>query len=92
MTAELDPMVANARIVTPQEAALDVVEYIAMKAMILAARRDGVEAHVMQFPDDVASNFNSEPNKSESWRKTPCAGVPAAIHGLTAEFNQEQHI
>ncbi len=81
MTALIDPLVASARIVAPEEAALNGSELVLMKISLRLARMAGVPLRVVQFPDGVAAMVVGDPNDTEAWLAMLAKVHAAAIAG-----------
>ncbi len=76
-----DPLITSARIVTPEEAALDSAELATMKIMLAVARRAGKPLNFVQFSDGVAIAVQVNPDEGELWYQTLAQAHQAAIRG-----------
>lgn len=81
MTAALDPIIASARIVAPEEAAITSEELALMRIFLGVARLAGTPLHIVQFADGVAAMVAADPNDTGAWQALLTKTHAAAIAG-----------
>ena len=70
MTADMDMLLDTARIVKPEDAAIDQSEMTLMQVMEWIFRAGGVPFNVVQFTDGVTvAIIGWDPSEKEGWRK-----------------------
>lgn len=76
-----EEIVATARIVTPEEAAISREEMLLMRISLEAARLAGVPAHIVQFPGGAAAIVFADPDDKEAWKGLVTKTHAAALAG-----------
>ena len=81
VTAPLDPIVANARIVSPEEGARDPVTLITTKLLLTRDAAAGITSHVVKFADGVVALVPGDPRDTATWHAKLAETHAAAIRG-----------